>query len=91
LRIGNKLVLVALTPNGPTTLTEVTDPSEVDRIVGLCQQFDPHSATKAFEQVFQQFSHEPTGGGFLGSDPLPASLSSAATAAYRSHRGTGRA
>jgi flagellar biogenesis protein FliO len=91
LHVGNKLVLVALTPNGPTTLTELSDPAEVDRIVGLCQQFDPHSATKAFEQVFQQFSQEPTGGGFLGSDPLPTSLSSAATTAYRSHRGTGRA
>ena len=91
LHVGNKLVLVALTPNGPTTLTELSDPAEVDRIVGLCQQFDAHSTTKAFEQVFQQFSTESTGGSFLGSDPLPTSLSSAATAAYRSHRGIGRA
>jgi flagellar biogenesis protein FliO len=90
LRVGNKLVLVAATPNGPTALTEISDPAEVDRIVGLCQQFEPNSATKAFEQVFQQFSNEPAAGGFLGSDPLPASLSSAAATAYRSQRGTGR-
>ena len=38
LRVGNKLVLVSLTPTGAETLTEVTDPAEVDRLVGLCQQ-----------------------------------------------------
>ncbi len=90
LRVGNKLVLVALTPDGPTTLTEVTDPAEVDRLVGLCQQSDSKSSTKTFEHVFQQFTTEPTSGGFLGSEPLPTSITSAASA-YRSHRGTGRA
>lgn len=91
LRVGNKLVLVALTPNGPQTLTEVTDPVEVDRLVGMCQQFDPHSTTKAFEQVFQQLSSEPGGSGFLGNDPMPTSLSSlsSAASAYRSQRGAG--
>jgi flagellar biogenesis protein FliO len=89
LRIGNKLVLVAMTPSGPTTLTEITDAAEVDRLVGLCQQFDPHSTTKAFEQVFQQFSNEPTSGTFLGGEPLPTSLSPAARA-YHSQRGAAR-
>jgi flagellar biogenesis protein FliO len=88
LRVGNKLVLVAQTPNGPTTLTEVIDPAEVDRLVGLCQQLDPRSTTKAFEQVFQQFSNEPASG-FLGSDTLPTSLSPAALA-YRTQRGATR-
>jgi flagellar biogenesis protein FliO len=90
LRVGNKLVLVALAPDGPTTLTEVTDPAEVDRLVGLCQQSDSKSSTKTFEHVFQQFTTEPTSGGFLGSEPLPTSITSAASA-YRSRRGTGRA
>jgi flagellar biogenesis protein FliO len=90
LRVGNKLVLVALTPDGPTTLTEVTDPAEVDRLVGLCQQSDSKSSTKTFEHVFQQFTNEPVSGGFLGSETLPTSLTSAASA-YRSHRGTARA
>jgi flagellar biogenesis protein FliO len=89
LRVGNKLVLVAMTPTGPTTLTEVTDPLEVDRLVGMCQQFDANSTSKAFEEVFQQFSAEPVSG-FLGNEALPASLSSAASA-YRSHRGSSRA
>jgi hypothetical protein len=86
LRVGNKLVLVALTPGGAETLTEVTDPAEVDRLMGLCQQTDRHSTTKAFEQVFQSLSREPATSGFLGAEALPASISPA-VAAYRSHRG----
>lgn len=86
LRIGNKLVLVALTPGGAETLTEVTEPAEVDRLMGLCQQTDRHSTTKAFEQVFQSLSREPATSGFLGAEALPTSISPAA-AAYRSHRG----
>ena len=54
LRCGNKLLLVSITPGGAETLTEVTDPVEVDRIAGICQQTHPKSATKAFRQVFQQ-------------------------------------
>lgn len=69
LRVGNKLVLVSLTPAGAETLTEVTDPAEVDRLVGLCRQSDPHSTTKAFEHVFQQMSLEPAPTGFLGREP----------------------
>lgn len=86
LRVGNKLVLVAITPGGAETLTEVTDPIEVDRLMGMCQQHDRHSTTKAFEQVFQQLSREPAAGGFLGGDSLPTSISPVA-AAYRSQRG----
>jgi flagellar biogenesis protein FliO len=71
LRVGNKLVLISLSAAAAKTLTEVTDPAEVDRIVGLCQQSLPHSTTKAFEQVFQQLSREPSAGGFLGNTPAP--------------------
>ena len=56
LRCGNKLVLVSVTPAGAETLTEITDPIEVDRLAGLCQQARPNSATAAFRQVFGQFS-----------------------------------
>jgi flagellar biogenesis protein FliO len=86
LRVGNKLVLVSLTPGGATTLTEVTDPAEVDRLLGLCQQHDPHSTTKAFEKVFQQLSSEPGRAGFFGDDSLPTSFSPIA-GAYRAQRG----
>ncbi len=56
LRCGNKLLLVSITPGGTETLTEVTDPLEVDRIAGICQQAHPKSATTAFRQVFQQLA-----------------------------------
>ncbi len=56
LRCGNKLLLVSITPAGTETLTEVTDPLEVDRIAGICQQADPKSSTTAFRQVFQQLA-----------------------------------
>jgi flagellar biogenesis protein FliO len=72
LQVGNKLVLVASSPAGPATLTEVTDPIEVDRLVGLCRQADPHSTTKAFEQVFRQLARDPAPTGFLGNESLPA-------------------
>ena len=54
LRCGNKLLLVSVTPTGAETLTEVTDPVEVDRLSGLCRQAHPQSATATFRQVFQQ-------------------------------------
>ncbi len=59
LRCGNKLLLVSITPGGTETLTEVTDPLEVDRIAGICQQAHPKSATTAFRQVFQQLAPRP--------------------------------
>jgi len=76
LHVGNKLVLVASSPAGPATLTEVTDPIEVDRLVGLCRQADPHSTTKAFEQVFRQLARDPAPTGFLGNEGLPATYAS---------------
>jgi flagellar biogenesis protein FliO len=54
LRCGKKLLLVSVTPTGAETLTEVTDPLEVDRLCGLCRQAHPRSATATFRQVFQQ-------------------------------------
>ncbi len=56
LRCGSKLLLVSITPHGAETLTEVTDPVEVDRIAGICQQGNPKSSTTAFRQVFQQLA-----------------------------------
>jgi flagellar biogenesis protein FliO len=75
LRVGNKLVLVSLTADGAKPLTEVTDPGEVDRLLGLCQKYDPHSASHAFEQVFRDLAREPAPGGFLGQEaPFAAAL-----------------
>lgn len=57
-RCGNKLLLVHLAPNCAETLTEITEPAEVDRLAGLCRQAHPQSATASFRQIFQQVSRE---------------------------------
>jgi flagellar biogenesis protein FliO len=54
-RCGAKLLLLSIAPSGTETLTEITDPDEVSRLVGLCRQSQPGSASLAFRQVFQQF------------------------------------
>ena len=64
-RCGNKLLLVSLSAAGAETLTEVTDPIEVDRLAGLCRQSQPHSATATFRHIFQQFGRDRTARGFL--------------------------
>lgn len=58
LRCGNKLLLVSVTPDAAETLTEITDPTEVDRLAGLCEQMRPHSSSAAFRRMFQQYAHE---------------------------------
>ena len=63
-RCGNKVLLVYLAQGVAETLTEITDPLEVDRLVGLCRQAHPQSTTASFRQVLQQFGREkPTVGG----------------------------
>ena len=57
-RCGHKLLLVAISTAGADTLTEITDPAEVDRLCGLCRQHHPHSATTAFRNVLNQFGGE---------------------------------
>ena len=55
LRCGNKVLLVYLAQGVAETLTEITDPLEVDRLVGLCRQSHPQSTTASFRQILQQF------------------------------------
>jgi flagellar biogenesis protein FliO len=68
-RVGSKLIVVSVTAAGTETLTEVTDPGEVSRILAACQQHQHHSSTSAFRQVFEQLGREPAHG-FLGSNSV---------------------
>jgi flagellar biogenesis protein FliO len=56
LRCGMRLLLVSVTPAGAETLTEITDPAEVDRLCGLCRQTQPGSSSVAFKQIFEQLA-----------------------------------
>jgi flagellar biogenesis protein FliO len=67
LRVGNKLVLVAVSAEGAQPLTEVTDPMEVDRLTGLCASGSGYGPSAEFQQVLAQLAKEPARG-FLGAE-----------------------
>jgi len=56
--VGNKLVLLSVMPAGVETLTEITDPVEIDRLLGLCMQRKRHSSTSEFDDVFRALAKE---------------------------------
>jgi flagellar biogenesis protein FliO len=58
MRLGKKLVLLSVTATDARALCEVTDPAEVDRIAGLCQQTRPESVTTSFRQALAQCATE---------------------------------
>ncbi len=65
LRCGNKLLLVSVTATGAETLTEISDPAEVDRLHGICAAAAPGSATSTFRQLLSQLGREKTEQGFI--------------------------
>ncbi len=76
LQVGNKLVLVAITPDGVAPITEITDPLEVQRMLGLCVGNRKQSTSAEFHDVLEQLAKEPASG-FLGNQ---------AAASYTSQR-----
>jgi len=67
IQVGRKLALVSVTSEGVSPITEVSDPQEVDRLLGLCMRNGPQSSTAQFQQVLQQLGREPAQG-FLGGE-----------------------
>jgi flagellar biogenesis protein FliO len=70
-RCGNKILLVYLAPGVAKTLTEITDPAEVDRLAGLCRQDQPTSANASLRRIFQQFGREKSADGLFGRQVAP--------------------
>lgn len=64
-RVGSKLVLIAITPDGPETLTEITDPGEVARLVAACDSNSGRGANAEFDSMLQEMSDERATPGFL--------------------------
>jgi flagellar biogenesis protein FliO len=88
IRVGNKLVLVSVTPHGAEPLTEITDPAEIDRLVGLCRQGQKGSSTEEFDQIFRQLADESAPGCFLGNEaPRIDSRLAAPVDVYSAYRG----
>jgi flagellar biogenesis protein FliO len=65
-RVGNKLLLVAISAGGIEKLTEVTEPAEVEHLLALCRRGQPGSSSAAFREVLSQLAAEPASGGFVG-------------------------
>ena len=64
-RVGHKLVLVAITPEGAETLTEITDPAEVARLVAACDTSSGRGSTAEFDAMLRQMESERARPGFL--------------------------
>ncbi|QDV79929.1 FliO/MopB family protein [Botrimarina mediterranea] len=64
-RVGHKLVLIAITPDGAETLTEITDPEEVARLVAACDSSGGRGSTAEFDAMLRQMESERTRPGFL--------------------------
>lgn len=85
-RVGTKLLLVALSPQGPRTLTEITSAAEVERLSELCRKQKPDSATASFRSLVDQIGSERTSSTFVESSrraPIAASATSRTRAPAR--------
>ncbi len=74
LQVGNKLVLVSITGDRTDTITEVTEPAEVDRLLTLCMKGSKQSSSAEFQRMLAQMAKEPARG-FLGKETATSSRS----------------
>ncbi len=52
-RFGPKLVLVSMVQGEARTISEITDPVEVDQLAGFCESGQPGSVTSSFRSILQ--------------------------------------
>jgi flagellar biogenesis protein FliO len=65
IQVGNKLVLVSITGDRTDTITEITEPAEVERLLVMCLKGSKQSSSADFQKLLAQMTKEPTRG-FLG-------------------------
>ena len=58
LRLGNRIVLVSVMPDGISTLAEITDPDETVAFLRLCRRLDNNSTTEIFRRTVASMSEE---------------------------------
>jgi flagellar biogenesis protein FliO len=68
LRLGNRLILVSITPDGVSPVTEITDPDEVVPLLGMCRQLDKNSSSELFRKTLNSFASEKAEGGYFGTE-----------------------
>jgi flagellar biogenesis protein FliO len=64
-RVGGRLLLVALSSHGAATLTEIVDPAEVERLSALCLRQRPGSVSASFRETVTQLERETAGRSFV--------------------------
>ena len=57
-RVGNKLLLLALSPTGAETLSEITEPTEVEQLLALFRRTQPDSAAATFRQTLTELARD---------------------------------
>jgi flagellar biogenesis protein FliO len=58
LRLGSRIVLVSVMPDGISTIAEITDPDEAVSFLGLCRRLDTNSATELFRKTVAGMSED---------------------------------
>jgi flagellar biogenesis protein FliO len=58
LRVGSRIVLVSVMPDGVSTLVEITDPDEAVSLLGLCRRLDSNSSSEMFRKTVASMSEE---------------------------------
>jgi flagellar biogenesis protein FliO len=70
IQVGNKLVLVSITGERTDTITEVTEPAEVERLLVMCLKGSRQSSSAEFQKLLAQMAKEPARG-FVGRETAP--------------------
>lgn len=69
IRLGNRLILVAITQDGVVEpISEIDNPDEVAQILAMCRKLDPNSSLAQFQSVLNEFAEEKAPGGFFGTN-----------------------
>lgn len=83
-RVGGRLLLVALSPHGAATLTEIIDPHEVERLTALCLRQRAGSSTASFQQAVSELERQPASRGFVDQRrPAAAAANRSRTSSFR--------
>ncbi|UUO07674.1 flagellar biosynthetic protein FliO [Blastopirellula sp. J2-11] len=61
-RVGNRLLLLSVTPHGAETLTEISDPLEVESLLVHLRQKGGGNMSASFQDVLQKMGGEPARG-----------------------------
>ncbi len=60
-RCGSRLLILGASPQGLTALAEITDPTEVDALTGLCRSHAPSPFARGFNSLLRT-NHDPDSG-----------------------------